>query len=248
MGAGGLHPRPAGGGRRGARPLFPRRAPPVRVAALARFRGDRRDPGDHPADPRPLCPGPDFRPRLRRQARPRRNPRDRVLRPDPPAHPRRPRAGAAGAGDARRAGRARRRPGGSRREAADDLADSLPAAAHGRAPAADGRRPPDPRSARPTRRRSTMSPGCTASPRAGRCSTCSRRRSRRCGALYDGLAGQGEERVPLNPERLEAHLAARRLRRSGRRRGCGSRAGAAARRARFAPPPPARRSRRCCRC
>ncbi|HEX8482354.1 MAG TPA: bifunctional [glutamine synthetase] adenylyltransferase/[glutamine synthetase]-adenylyl-L-tyrosine phosphorylase [Allosphingosinicella sp.] len=29
----------------------------------------------------------------------------------------------------------------------------------------------------------------------------------RCGALYDGLAGQGDERVPLNPERLEAHLA-----------------------------------------
>jgi glutamate-ammonia-ligase adenylyltransferase len=30
----------------------------------------------------------------------------------------------------------------------------------------------------------------------------------RCGALYDGLAGQSEQRVPLNPERLEAHLAA----------------------------------------
>jgi glutamate-ammonia-ligase adenylyltransferase len=29
----------------------------------------------------------------------------------------------------------------------------------------------------------------------------------RCGALYDGLAGQGEERVPLSPEGLEAHLA-----------------------------------------
>ena len=29
----------------------------------------------------------------------------------------------------------------------------------------------------------------------------------RCGALYDGLAGHGEERVPLNPEGLEAHLA-----------------------------------------
>jgi glutamate-ammonia-ligase adenylyltransferase len=29
----------------------------------------------------------------------------------------------------------------------------------------------------------------------------------RCGALYDGLAGQGEERVPLNPQGLEAHLA-----------------------------------------
>jgi [glutamine synthetase] adenylyltransferase / [glutamine synthetase]-adenylyl-L-tyrosine phosphorylase len=28
----------------------------------------------------------------------------------------------------------------------------------------------------------------------------------RCGALYDSLAGQDEERVPLNPERLEAHL------------------------------------------
>lgn len=28
----------------------------------------------------------------------------------------------------------------------------------------------------------------------------------RCGALYEGLAGQSEERVPLNPEALEAHL------------------------------------------
>ncbi|HEX8572666.1 MAG TPA: bifunctional [glutamine synthetase] adenylyltransferase/[glutamine synthetase]-adenylyl-L-tyrosine phosphorylase [Allosphingosinicella sp.] len=28
----------------------------------------------------------------------------------------------------------------------------------------------------------------------------------RCGALYDGLAGHGEERVPLNPDALEAHL------------------------------------------
>lgn len=28
----------------------------------------------------------------------------------------------------------------------------------------------------------------------------------RCGALYDGLAGQGEDRVPLNPEALEKHL------------------------------------------
>ncbi|HEX2762391.1 MAG TPA: bifunctional [glutamate--ammonia ligase]-adenylyl-L-tyrosine phosphorylase/[glutamate--ammonia-ligase] adenylyltransferase [Allosphingosinicella sp.] len=29
----------------------------------------------------------------------------------------------------------------------------------------------------------------------------------RCGALYDGLAGHGEHRVPLNPDVLEAHLA-----------------------------------------
>ena len=29
----------------------------------------------------------------------------------------------------------------------------------------------------------------------------------RCGELYDGLAGHGEQRVPLNPEALEAHLA-----------------------------------------
>ena len=28
----------------------------------------------------------------------------------------------------------------------------------------------------------------------------------RCGSLYDGLAGHGEERVPLNPEALESHL------------------------------------------
>jgi [glutamine synthetase] adenylyltransferase / [glutamine synthetase]-adenylyl-L-tyrosine phosphorylase len=28
----------------------------------------------------------------------------------------------------------------------------------------------------------------------------------RCGELYDGLAGHGEQRVPLNPEALEAHL------------------------------------------
>ncbi|MFL6845195.1 MAG: bifunctional [glutamine synthetase] adenylyltransferase/[glutamine synthetase]-adenylyl-L-tyrosine phosphorylase [Allosphingosinicella sp.] len=30
----------------------------------------------------------------------------------------------------------------------------------------------------------------------------------RCGELYDGLAGQTEQRVPLNPRALEAHLAA----------------------------------------
>jgi glutamate-ammonia-ligase adenylyltransferase len=30
----------------------------------------------------------------------------------------------------------------------------------------------------------------------------------RCGSLYDGLAGHGERRVPLNPAALEAHLAA----------------------------------------
>lgn len=29
----------------------------------------------------------------------------------------------------------------------------------------------------------------------------------RCGELYDGLAGHGEQRVPINPERLDAHLA-----------------------------------------
>ncbi len=28
----------------------------------------------------------------------------------------------------------------------------------------------------------------------------------RCGELYDGLAGHGEERIPLNPEALESHL------------------------------------------
>ncbi|HEX8125365.1 MAG TPA: bifunctional [glutamine synthetase] adenylyltransferase/[glutamine synthetase]-adenylyl-L-tyrosine phosphorylase [Allosphingosinicella sp.] len=28
----------------------------------------------------------------------------------------------------------------------------------------------------------------------------------RCGALYDGLAGHGENRIPLNPEALESHL------------------------------------------
>ena len=28
----------------------------------------------------------------------------------------------------------------------------------------------------------------------------------RCGALYDGLAGQAEDRIPLNPEALESHL------------------------------------------
>jgi [glutamine synthetase] adenylyltransferase / [glutamine synthetase]-adenylyl-L-tyrosine phosphorylase len=29
----------------------------------------------------------------------------------------------------------------------------------------------------------------------------------RCGELYDGLAGHGEQRVPINPERLDVHLA-----------------------------------------
>ena len=104
--------------------LFPRGDPSVRLAALARFRRDRRDQVDHPADPRSLCAGPGVRPRLRPEARPRRHPRDRVLRPDPPAHPWRPRAGAARAGDARRAGGAGRGGAGSTPSDAAALADA----------------------------------------------------------------------------------------------------------------------------
>jgi hypothetical protein len=184
------------------------------------------------------------RPRLRPEARPRRHSRNRVLRADPPAHPRRPRAGAARAGHAGRAaalaaaGRiAAGRGGGAGRE--------LPAAAHDRAPAADGRRPPDPQLPADAAR-STMSRGSTGSPTARRCSPA--RAARGGGGRASTTALAGEE------ERAAAERTATRSRRGSRARLRRSGGGAAAdrgwrsaSRARCAPPPRATRSRRCCR-
>ena len=73
----------------------------VRVAPVARFRGDRRSPADLGADPRPFRARRAIRPGLRPQARPRRHPRSRILRADPANDPRRARSVGACAGDAR---------------------------------------------------------------------------------------------------------------------------------------------------
>ena len=170
VGARRLHPRPRRRRRSRARAAISRRDPAVRLAALARFRRDRRDPADLGADPRPFRARARHRPRLRPQARPRRHPRGRVLRPDPPADPRRPRSLGARAGDARRArgaarGRADRRPSG---------AASLPTPIACSARSSTGCRwstTRRPICCRPTRQRSTMSRSSTACATARRCST-----------------------------------------------------------------------------
>ena len=107
-----------------ARQLFPRGHPAVRVAALARFRSDRRNPRDFGRGSATIMRKAGARPGLRPQARPRRHPRGRVLHPDPPADPRRPRARAARAGDARRACGAASVPDASRRRTPPHLRDA----------------------------------------------------------------------------------------------------------------------------
>ena len=59
----------------------------IRLAAEPRFRGHRRHPVDQRSDPRLEGGRPADRPRRGSQAGPRRHPRDRVLRPDPPVDP-----------------------------------------------------------------------------------------------------------------------------------------------------------------
>ena len=77
---------------------------------------------------------------------------------------------------------------------ADDaaaLARGLSAAAHDRAPAADGRRPADPQPARRARRRSTMSRGCTASADGAALLALLRPHVERVAAIYDTLGDGG---------------------------------------------------------
>ena len=110
------------------------------------YRGHERDRGRGP----------------QHQARPRRHPRDRVLRADPAADRRRPPSRAArprDAGDARRAGRRRL----DRRRRARRARRGLSVPAHGRAPPADGGRRADPHAAGRSRRRSNASRALPAS-------------------------------------------------------------------------------------
>ena len=72
VGASGVHPRARGGGRYRAWAALSRRDPAIRLAALARFRSDRRGSPDFGADPRSFCARCEDRPRLRLEARPRR--------------------------------------------------------------------------------------------------------------------------------------------------------------------------------
>ena len=81
------------------------RACAVHLAQISRLRRRRRRAGDEAADPRLSRPRRDRGRGPQHQARPRRHPRDRVLRADAATHRRRPPSGAARprhAGDARR--------------------------------------------------------------------------------------------------------------------------------------------------
>ena len=180
--------------RSGARPLFPRGDPPVRLAALARFRRDRRDPRDQPPDPRPLCARPGVRPGLRPEARPRRHPRGRVLRPDPPAHPWRPRAGAARGGRRSTRWPALAKAGRIGARGGRGAARGLSAVPNDRASAADGRRPPDPQPAR----RSGRARQCRPAARAGR----RRRLARLCCARMS--SGSARSTTRSRPRRRRA--------------------------------------------
>ena len=86
--------RPVAGDTRRARHSCTRLSPFI-WRKSSRLCGDRRHPLDQAPDPCPSRPWRDRRRRPQRQARPRRHPRDRVLRPDPAADRRRPRAGTA---------------------------------------------------------------------------------------------------------------------------------------------------------
>jgi hypothetical protein len=110
--------------------------------------------------------------------------------------------------------------------------------------AADGRRPPDPQPAADARGARQCRP-LTAPTTARRCSTAPAA-GRGGGALYTALAGEEEQRLPVDGDALQAHLGSSALP-IRQRRGSGWRRGARAAPARFARPPPRTRSRRCCR-
>ena len=116
------------------------RAVAVHLAQISRLRHRRRRARDEAADPRLSRPRRDRGRGPQHQARPRRHPRDRVLRPDPAAHRRRPPPRAARPRDGRHArGAGRRRLDRCRgaRRADRGLRFSAPRRAP---PADDGRR------------------------------------------------------------------------------------------------------------
>ena len=101
-----------------ARRALPRRPRAVHLAQIFRFRRDRRHPRDEASDPRRARPRRDRGRRPRHQARARRHPRDRVLRPDPAARLRRPAAAPARPAHPRHARRRCTTRAGSRRRRA----------------------------------------------------------------------------------------------------------------------------------
>ena len=236
VGAGGLHPRPPGRRRPGARPLFPRRHPSLRLAALARFRRDRRDPGDHAGASATIMR------RARRSAPASTSSAAAAASARSSSSPRSTSSSMAAASPAcarrRRSTRSRRlpRPGGSRPRP-PPRSPGPTAASHGRAPPADGRGPPDPRLPAERGGARQCRAARTASRDGDELLALLRAASSAVGALYDALAGEDERaRLLERAEALEAQLAARRLRRAGAGARRGSRAGARARRARCAAP------------
>ena len=93
----------------------------VHLAQIHRLRGARRHPRDEAADPRLQGTRRDRGRRPQHQARPRRHPRDRILRADPAADRRRPASGIARPPDARNAGVLWPKATGSSEEARRDL-------------------------------------------------------------------------------------------------------------------------------
>ena len=167
---------------------------------------------DHFAQGATIGPG------LRPQARARRHPRGRVLRPDPADDPRRPRSVGARPGDPRRdRGAGRRRPA-RRRDGADELARRLSPAAHRSSIACRWSTTRRPICFPPSPPRSTMSRGCTA------CGTAQEllddapaRTSSASGAIFDSLVAGRAERAVQRPRHPQARARGAGLRRC---RGC----------------------------
>ena len=110
-------------GNRAVGAALPGRAHALYLAQASRLRGDPRHPFDQAPDRRPSRRRRGQGAGPQRQARPRRHPRDRVLRPDPAAHLGRPQSGAAAARHLRDAARARRA-GHVEPAAADELIEA----------------------------------------------------------------------------------------------------------------------------
>ena len=141
----------AGDPRAGAR--IPQGHRALHLAAQSRFRRDRGHPFDQAPDPRPCRPWRDRGRGPQHQARPRRHPRDRILRPDPAADSGRPQSATCASPrtlDALEALRARRPVIATRRRR--DLDARLSLSAHARTSPADDRGRADPhRAAKRTR-------------------------------------------------------------------------------------------------
>ena len=138
--------RPCAGDRRRRRGLS-RRAVAVHLAQISRLRRGRRRPCDEAADPRRARPWRDRGRGPQYQARPRRHPRDRILRADAAAHRRRTAAAIARPRDSADACTSCTRQGSISRRRGDELRAAYLYSAPARASSADDRRRADPASA-----------------------------------------------------------------------------------------------------